>query len=78
MKEAEWPIGCLLGTVHTLRALTYYQSKRYCPVLVAQEGSALWGITLTIALLHDQNRTIPFGLFKESRRRQILNRLISS
>ena len=40
----------------------YYQSKRYCPVLVAQEGSALWGNTLATALLHDQNATIPFGL----------------
>jgi len=41
---------------------THYQSKNYCPVLVAQEGSALWGNTLATALLHDQNRTIPFGL----------------
>ena len=40
--------------------LTYYRPKRYCPVLVAQEGSALWGNTLTTALLHDLNRTIPF------------------
>jgi len=40
----------------------YYQSKKYCPVLVAQEGSAIWGNTLATALLHDQNRTIPFGL----------------
>ena len=39
----------------------YYRPKRYCPVLVAQEGSALWGNTLTTALLHDLNRTIPFG-----------------
>jgi len=39
-----------------------YAPKRYCPVLVAQEGSALWGNTLTTALLHDQNRTIPYGL----------------
>jgi len=40
----------------------YYQSKRYCPVLVAQEGSALWGSTLATTLLHDLNRTIPFGV----------------
>jgi len=40
----------------------YYCPKRYCPVLVAQEGSALWGNTSTTALLHDQNRTILFGL----------------
>ena len=39
----------------------YFRPKRYCPVLVAQEGSALWGNTLTTALLHDLNRTIPFG-----------------
>jgi len=39
----------------------YYRPKRYCPVLVAQEGSALWGNTLTTALLHDLNWTIPFG-----------------
>ena len=31
-------------------------------VLVAQEGSALWGNTLATALLHDLNWTIPFGL----------------
>jgi len=36
-------------------------SIRYCPVLVALEGSALWGNTLATALLHDQNWTIPFG-----------------
>jgi len=36
----------------------YYRPKRYRPVLVAQEGSALWGNTLTTALLHDLNRTI--------------------
>jgi len=41
-----------------------YQSKRYCPVLVALEGSALWGNTLTTALLHYLNRTIPFGLIE--------------
>jgi len=40
----------------------YYRPKRYCPVLVALEGSALWGNTLATALSHDQNRTIPFGL----------------
>jgi len=40
----------------------YYQSKRYCAVLIALEGSALWGNTLATALLHDQNWTIPFGL----------------
>jgi len=39
----------------------YYQSKRYCPVLDRQEGSALWGNTLTNTLLHDLNRTKPFG-----------------
>jgi len=27
-----------------------------------EEGSALWGNPLATALLHDQNRTIPFGL----------------
>ena len=42
---------------------TNYQS-RYCPVLVAQEGSALWGNTLASALLHDQNQTIPFELIQ--------------
>jgi len=40
----------------------YYQSKGYCPVLVVQQGSALWGNTLATALLHDQNQTIPLGL----------------
>jgi len=30
--------------------------------LVVQQGSALSGNTLATALLHDQNRTIPFGL----------------
>jgi len=40
----------------------YYQSKRYCPVMVALEGSALWGKTLATALLHDRNWTITFGL----------------
>jgi len=29
----------------------YYPSKRHCPVVVALEGSALWGNTLAIALL---------------------------
>jgi len=47
------------GIVHW--RLMYYRSKRYCPVLVAHEGSALWGNTLTTALLHELNRTIPFG-----------------
>jgi len=28
----------------------YNQSKKYCPVLVAQEGSAVWGNTLATAL----------------------------
>jgi len=41
---------------------TVLLTKRYCPVLVAQEGSALWRNTLATALLQDQNRTIPFGL----------------
>jgi len=45
----------------------YKQSKRYCPVLVALEGSALWGNTLATALLHDQNWTIPYGLIVQSR-----------
>jgi len=40
----------------------YEQSKRYCPVLVALKGFTLWGGTLATALLHDQHRTIPFGL----------------
>jgi len=40
----------------------YLQYKRYCPVLVALEGSALWGNTLPTALSHDQNWTVPFGL----------------
>ena len=44
------------------RSIFYYQSKTYCPVLVAQEGSTLWGSILITALLHDQNRTIPYGL----------------
>jgi len=44
----------------------YYQFKRYCPVLVALEGSALWSNTYATALLHDQNRTIPFGLIVQS------------
>ena len=48
--------------IKIMRKSWYYQSIRYCPVLIAQEGSALWGNTLTTALLHDQNRTIPFGL----------------
>jgi len=39
----------------------YYRPKMFCPALVTQEGSALWGNTLTTALLHDLNRTIPFG-----------------
>jgi len=34
----------------------------YCPVLVTQEGSALWGNTFATALLHDPKRTIPFEL----------------
>jgi len=38
----------------------YYQSKWYRPILVALQGSALWGNTLATALLHDQNRTIPW------------------
>ena len=38
----------------------YNQSKRYCPVLDLQEGSALWG--LAPALLHDQTWTITFRL----------------
>jgi len=44
--------------------ITYYCPKRYwdIPVLDIYEGSALWGNTLTTALLHDQNRTIHFGL----------------
>ena len=42
--------------------MMYYRPKRYCPDLVAEEGSALWGNTLSTALLHDRNRTIPFGL----------------
>jgi len=29
----------------------YYQSKRYCPVLVALEDFAFWGNTLATALL---------------------------
>jgi len=38
-----------------------YRPKRFCLVLVAQEGFAWWGNTLTTALLHDLNRAIPFG-----------------
>jgi len=34
--------------------MLYQQSKRYCPFLVALEGSTLWDITLATALLHDQ------------------------
>ena len=41
--------------------------QRYCPVLNALEGSALWGNTLATAFLHDQNRTIPFGLIVPQR-----------
>ena len=33
-----------------------------------QEGSALWGNTLTTALLHDLDRTIPFGTIEKQRR----------
>jgi len=50
-----------------------YQSKRYCPVLVAQEGSALWRNTLATALLHDPNRAIPFGLIAPSPSQRIGN-----
>ena len=46
----------------------YFQSKRYCLVLVALEGSALWGNTLTTALLHDLNRTIPIGTIEPSKK----------
>jgi len=43
------------------------QSKMNCPVLVAQEGSALWRNTLATAtaLLHDHNSTIPLGLIEQ-------------
>ena len=47
------------GQEHEIQV--YYRPKRYCPLLVAQEGSALWGNTLTTALLDGQNPTIPFG-----------------
>jgi len=33
-------------------SLSTISPKRYCPVLVMQEGSALWGNTLATALLH--------------------------
>jgi len=62
------PIQLSSTPYSSLRQL-YYQSKRYCPVLVAQEGSALWGITLATALLLDQNWTIPFGLIVQACRK---------
>jgi len=40
----------------------YYRPKRYCPILVTLEGSALWRNTLATVLLHDQNWIIPLGL----------------
>ena len=52
----------LFCLIWLLSVLLYYRPKRYCPVLVAQEWSALWGNTVTNALWHDQNRTIPFAL----------------
>jgi len=55
----ETPFSSLL---FPFTAITYNQSKRYCPVAVAIEGSALWRNTLATALLHDRNRTVFFGL----------------
>jgi len=52
------PLGCQPSLI----CRAHYQFRRYCPVLVALEGSALRRNTLATALLHDQNRTIPFGL----------------
>jgi len=52
----------------------YYRPKRYCPVLVAQEGSPLWGNTLTTALLNDLNRTILFGTIVQSIRKLLMIR----
>jgi len=40
----------------------FYQSKRYCPVLVVQQVDGLCISPNGGALLHDQNRTITFGL----------------
>ena len=37
--------------------------------MAVQEGSALGEITFATALLHDQNRTIPFGLIGQSGKR---------
>jgi len=45
-----------------LRSYRHYQTKRYCPFVVALEGSVLWGNILFTAFLHGQNRTTPFGL----------------
>jgi len=42
----------------------YYRSKKYCPVLVAQNGFRLLGKYIDIALLRDQNRKIRFGLIE--------------
>jgi len=39
----------------------YYQSKRYCPVLVVQQGGGQFTSLHDEALQRDQNRTIPFG-----------------
>jgi len=54
--------GTSRGVQNKMFTNKYSQSKRYCPVLAALEGSALWRDTLTTALLHDHNWTIPFGL----------------
>ena len=56
---------------YIISATVYYQSRRYCPALVAQKDSALWEYTLTTALLCHQNRTIPFGLIVQSLRYDI-------
>jgi len=47
-------------SVKALCSHSYYRSKRYFPLLVVQEGFALWGNALTTALFHDHNWTIPF------------------
>jgi len=39
-----------------------YQSKKYCPVLVVQQGGGHYISRLGGAFQRDQNRTIPFGL----------------
>jgi len=50
------PVRLKFKRVATLkeRVLSVQKVKK-CPVVVAQEGSGLWGITVTTPLLFDQN-----------------------